>query len=309
MTNFSLGDLLLDGYTLSDRGEKRGAIANEPTTAERFYENGGLARAVLNQDTLYQRRLYKGGTELGFYPTGELQYGTFARDETFGFGYANFVFASGSTVQYHFNGMVRSGRTNRRVTLGRLYQGTSGNLVIKEGAVSFYASGAFALGALVNGIAVFVGESEPVIAAGEKVTFHDYDINGAVSIKEAKVTGGFRFLNFEAAEYSSVIFYPGTSVSACGPPQSFKTAYATLEQGFTVAANQPVDLYRSGRLRFFEMGASATMGAFEFLPGETLRLYETGRLQTWTPIRDVVINGATYPADAEVNFNERGDVI
>ncbi len=269
----------------------------------KFFKNGKLAKATLEQDTLYQGRLYKAQTELAFYDSGVLFYGTFARDEIFPLLGSLFTFLANTQVIYHSNSTVQSGTAKNVVQVGVPY-----NISVKPGSVSFHISGAISYCALSTGIAVSVGLSEPSIKNGSFVSFHDFDRTGRVSIAQAKINGGFKYLNFEAQLETPTSFYRGDSVKACGPLKSFKTLHATLEQGFTAAAGTQVDFYETGNLYNLVLGADITIGEMPLVTDDQVGLYETGRLRLWVPSRDVVIGGNTHSAFVPIYIDLFGNM-
>ncbi|MGV0910589.1 hypothetical protein [Martelella sp. FOR1707] len=297
-------DFDLDEYNLVDSGTIQDPVLAYSLEETKFYEDGSLAKGVLREDTLYRGRLYKGGTELLFYRTGVLQAGTLARDETIPMLGASFSFAADTRIVYHVNAMIQSGTLKNHAVVPQPY-----GLTIGPASVSFHMSGGLAFCRLLNGIAVQIGVSQPVIKANTTVSLFDFDRDGQVSIKQATVTGGFRYLDFEADPATPVSFYRGSSVVKCGPPEGFQVAHATLEQGYIVAAGSYVGLYESGRLNSLTMGEDAVVGELRLLTGEQVALYETGRLRLWVPERQVTVAGETYEAYVPIHFDIEGNVI
>ena len=288
------------------------AVAETASLAEAFSDAGekiilnedAHSQLRLRQDTLYQGRLYKANTMLTFFDDGALVSGTLARDESFALLGSIFTFSSGTVINYHNNSSLMSGTLKNTVSVAAPY-----SITLSPGSVSFHASGGLAYGKLASGVAVKVGNSEPVIKAGTNVKFYDFDHMGRVSIQSTpNLSGGFKYLNYEALNPTPVSFYPGKSIRSAGPVAGFKTKYSTLEQGFTAASGTFVGLFLDGRLRSFDLGDSLTIGEMKLLRGESIRLYGNGRLYQWVPSRSVKIGAKTYPAFSVISFDPTGEI-
>ena len=273
------------------------------------FDNGNIASFVIENDTLIYGYLFKAGTQIHLYPTGEFNGGILARTEITDVGGYSIEFAANSQLGFWMNETIASGEMAKNVGFGAPYE-----LEIKAGLISFDTHGRLFTGYLASDFSMTnstnpFGGYTVLLRANSRIQFH-LDPAGleVPSVQSGSLTGDIVWNEFEIQTNANIGFYPGESVSTPGSIHFFTSKYDTYRDGFLIKAGQ-IKLYENGNLLEFILQGEKFINNLTLPQGAKLVLFDTGKLKELVSPEVTVINSISYPPGTKIVFNASGDVV